>query len=527
MTGKSRNFHRNKERHVLLIEVGLRQTKALQGIISGPAQIATGLWLEEPWLCEADGEIKLIPNVVQDFLARFSGSGEVVLIIDPSVSVRFVQNVPLTTEKTIHEHLRQAVAKTERIDLATYFWTVTPLSVPHVNEKELTAATFQERSAVLSATKKKWLDEMKAQVEAVGWKLKQVLFQQACVIRAFQLFGGTALEKETVGLLHFSHSRYSLALLQNGIWICHRDGQVRGTSRLRDDIKTYLAGTLSHFRIQARCLFVSVDGAGAELLANELKENGSYARTWNALRKITVETGPETRENILSDGTQFNSLVGAMLIVADCSQPDAQNKEISVFEQVVETSERLFGRPLKIAACLALLASGYLWYLNSNSERQFAQLEAKLKKQEQRLEKFQSADGSPEKRLAELDAFRSSRTFWPGVVAQIRSLNVDGVSLSQVRISDTLIPPDKNPFETHSAEKRRWQNSGSMIVEARNVAGIGALENFMNAVKANGYIRPLLHKKKPARVLNNIEIVDTVSPATLFTVEYPLQDKTL
>ena len=150
-----------------------------------------------------------------------------------------------------------------------------------------------------------------------------------------------------------------------------------------------------------------------------------------------------------------------------------------------------------------------------------------MKNKEKQLATVRAASDGPVKRLAELETFRASRKFWPGVIAQLRSLDVSGVSVSQVRITDALIAPEKNPFEPEKSANARWQNAGSVVVVARNEAGIGALEDFMTAVKSNGYIKPLLHRKKPARVLNNIEIADAPAPATLFTVEYPLQDKAL
>ena len=490
--------------------------------------------IDLPIIAETAGP-KLIQVAAKRVVEQLGGNcKKVSLLLNDVNGFSALQRVPIGTEHQIRTHLQQHLLQANKTDLTKYVWTVSPLHPASGSEQSLSDVVDNKMNVLVCATRREHVDTVRAAFRKEGYEVDHVFFQLPALLKAFNLFAGNAFEKETVALLHVQATKALIAVIRNGVLFhlheFHIDSAPTSENELtlQQELKNQLAVVQSKTKSKVRCTFVSADGEITETLVTTLKNHGFYVRSWSALKKISLSTSATKLIGMQLVNDRLNTTIGAALM---CEAADKLIRDIEQthHDEDVDVAELLhkLSRPLAVATALLVAGFIFLWNWNWYSQQQVKLLRAKLKSMSVVMQKSDPAIPL-NRRVDELEMFSKSRHAWPPVIAEIRNLNIDGVQLLQLRASDVLTVADVNPFDTDTRGGQRRRLLGALTLEAQNQGGLGALEQFMNEVKQNHAVRPLLSKKKPVRLLNNIQAATEAPDAketTLFTVEYALDER--
>ncbi len=525
-----------EQQEVLAIEIGVQVTKAISLQRMAHSTVVRDYHVEESLIPTESTREKIAEKNIASALARLNPqTRKITLIINDATAFSVVHRVPVSTEEGIRNHIKQTFLQNNKVNLDQFFWSVLPLN-NGADAAGVTEAAFNKSNVLICGTKKDYVDKLVAWLTGRGYSVQNILFQVPCLIKAFQTFGGPLFEKQTVALLHLNHSKYGLALIKNGGLIAHRESKfnrdlsVKNHHLIQQDVRATLLNWEAKYKTEVKCIFVSGDYMGNALFINELREHGCYARPWAAIKKIPNILPESKKEQLGSDAAQLNIVLGAAISAAESSETGNTVQPADAEEPSAQKSAvPWLTRPFAIAACVLLLVWGILQNQTTRVEKIVKAQAAESSKVALTPLPEQAALAQLEAQVNELRGFSQARIVWSPVVAQLKEIQVSGVELMQVKASDAITISDPNPFSDEAKNGPKRKNTGNILIEARNDGGLTSLESFMVTVKTNDWVKPLLNKKRPMRLVNNVSTTTNSNAgieSSQFTVEYALDEKT-
>ncbi len=518
----------SKVNELIVVEVGIQSTKMIRLQSIGQTFILHDYSVEGP-LFETDSQ-KIDKDNLSRLADQLGSEKNITVVINDAASFNMAQKVPVATEEGIRTHLQQSLSQSCKIDLTKHFWSVTGLATGFDDQKGLTEALSNKLNVLLSATRRETIEELRTSFKKAGVEIEHVVFHVPSLVKAFEFYSDTTFEDQIVGLLDLNHDRYSLGFVKNGGLVSFRETKFteslipRNHMQTEQEIKTSILATETRYHAPVKCVFVSGNYNRIDLFINELRDLGCYARQWNAARKLSISMDQEKREQLAVEGGQLDSALGGALLTIESLKKNITDLE-SAF---VPESSRFNGlvQPLALAVCILIGAFVAVFNLNWFAGEKLKREMADYSHQQPKALLKEIPLPRLNEQVDELEWFTHSRHNWLSVIAAIKNIKVNDVALSQIRITDTLGIIDPSGFDTASNKTRKRKTCGELLVEARNEGGVATLGTFIDAVKTNHQVRPLLNKRTTVRILNNVSVpAKPGTNATLFTVEYLLEEK--
>jgi hypothetical protein len=520
-------------REIAIVEVGVQSTIVTRLQVIGQTFILLDYWFEEPLLIAAGNSQKIQKPKVAPIISRLGPQiKKLTMVMNDAGSFSMPQKVPVSTEDDIRRHLQQTLSQTHKIDLAKYFWTVSPLASGFYEQQGLTEAFSNKLNVLLCGTGKEDVEALRSSFNKEGVEIEHIVFHIPALVKAFEFYGDKTFQDQIIGLLDLNPDRCSLGFIKNGALVTFRESKsveplvARDHLRTHREIKESVLAIESRFHGPAKCIFVSGNYSGLASFIHEMKERRCYSRQWNAARKLSVPSDPEKREQLNVDGVRLNGVIGAALLTLESVQKNIT--DVDAASQTAPSKLEHLIQPLALAASILIVALATVFNLNSFAADKAKNELSTYSAQQNKAPAKQPPHLKLSDQVEELELFTNSRHRWLSVVDAIRGIHVEGVELSQVRITDTLGLLEFNPFENVANKGRQRKISGTLVIEACNQGGVSSLGAFINAVKTNEHVRPLLNKRATVRMLNNIPAPaksSTATNATLFAVEYLLEEK--
>ena len=512
---------------VTAIEVSPRYTVAIRLRVIGQAVVVEKCISEGPIFLMEGGRMKVHSQVVKKIVHGLGeGVKNVSLVVNMPSEVSFLQQTSIGTESSLRSEIHQAAQLSHKIDLTKYHWTVTPLAKDLDNKHRLKEAFSNKTSMLVSGARREHVEALRAAFRKEKCAVEQTLFPPVCLEKAFDFFSGNMLENETVVLCQSTESCFSLTLLKKNRILEHHiyPGDAAGlqTAQVLDAI-----GTLQQrCKSAIRCVFVSGETDLSERISSGLKAGGCYARTWNAIRKLSAAPELKQSGNYPEESYLFNAAAGAaMLVLEGQARADEEAAETALDEGIIAQK---WVQLSAAAACLLGMLSGGLFFFNERLGQEIKASEGKLKKAQQTVSVREVPLESTKKRIRELEWFRESRRNWPQIAVDLIESNPWGLEIVQVKATDGLMLDDLNPFDSATTGALKRKNTGSLLIEARNHGGLSSLEALRDTLRENPRVWPILNRKNPFRFLNNIEASSgqpEAAAAALVTVECLLEER--